>query len=118
MLGEILKPPELVPTPESGMTRLDVFAVTVMLPAAFPATFGAKIAWKVKLCPAVKLRGRVRPLKLNPLPAATAFEMLTVDFVGLVRVTATCELPVSATLPKLTLDGDEVTNPCDLVPVP
>jgi hypothetical protein len=116
VLGEMLKGPELAPTPESGITRLEVFAVTLIVPVAFPAIVGAKRALKVKLCPAVKLSGRLRPLRLNPLPEATAFEMLTVLFVGFVRVTAICVLLASATLPKATLDGDEVTSPC--VPVP
>lgn len=62
--------PGAVPVPESGMLRVGLDAVEVMvtLPLGLPADRGAKVTLKVELCPAVSVTGVVVPLRLYPVP--------------------------------------------------
>ena len=50
----------------------DPFDTTEILPLALPADVGAKVALKVKLCPAVRVMGGFKPLMLKPVPEAVA----------------------------------------------
>jgi hypothetical protein len=74
--------------PESGIPSVesDPFEVTLMLPLAAPLAVGAKVTVNEVLWPAVKVNGRVRPLKLNPEPVADAAEMVRLDPPELVSV--------------------------------
>lgn len=88
-----------------------------MLPLAAPLAVGANTAVKDALCPAFRVRGRVRPLRLNPLPLAVAAEIVRAVPPELVRVPdSDFELPV-CTLPKLKLAGFGETWP-GVIPVP
>ncbi len=80
--------PCVTPVPESGMLRLGSDAVEVMLtlPLAAPAEVGLNNTENDVLWPAVKVTGRVRPLKVNPVPVALAAEMVMVVPPVLVRV--------------------------------
>ena len=51
--------------------------LTVSVPLAAPATEGVKTALNVVLCPALIVIGRLGPVKLNPLPVATALDTVT-----------------------------------------
>lgn len=62
--------PGAVPVPESGILRvgLDAVELIVRLPLALPVDGGAKVTLKVALCPAVSVIGAVMPVRLNPVP--------------------------------------------------
>jgi len=91
--------------------------VMLMLPLAAPVVVGAYSTAKEVLCPAFKVTGTVRPLRLNPLPLAVAAEMVRAVPPELVSVPdSDCELPV-CTLPKLKLVGFGESCPC-ATPVP
>ena len=61
--------------------------VMVIVPLTAPATDGLNFAVKDVLAPGLKVRGSVRPLKLNPLPLAVAAEIVTFSPPELIRVT-------------------------------
>ena len=76
-----------------------------MLPAAFPATVGAKLAVSVAADPGLMLTGNVNPLALNPVPVTVAPEIVNVAFPEFVRVMFCVEPLPTFTFPKLTLLG-------------
>jgi hypothetical protein len=80
--------PCVTPVPERGMLRFGFDAVEVMLtlPLVAPAVVGLNSTENEVLWPAVKVTGRDRPLKLNPVPLALAAEMVMVVPPVLVRV--------------------------------
>ncbi len=59
---------------------------TERLPEALPATVGVKVALKLVLWPAVRVRGSESPLMLNPAPVPVACETVTLPVPVLVRV--------------------------------
>ncbi len=88
LVGFAVSVPGVTPVPESGMLRVgfDPLEVMVTLPLAAPAAVGAKSTENDVPCPAVRVMGRVSPLKLKPVPLAEAAEMVMVDPPVLVRV--------------------------------
>ena len=88
LVGVAVSAPGATPVPERGILRLglDPLEVMVTLPLAAPAVVGANFTENDVLWPAVKVTGRVRPLRLNPVPVALAAEMVRVDPPVLVRV--------------------------------
>jgi hypothetical protein len=70
------------------MLRLESEPVEVMLtlPLAAPLAVGEKSTVNDVLWPAVNVKGKVSPLKLNPVPLAAAAEMVTDDPPELVSV--------------------------------
>lgn len=83
----------------------------VRAPVAAPAAVGVKTALNVALWLAVRVIGRVGPVKLNPVPDATALEMVTLSPPVLVTTTATDLLVPTLTLPKFSLLGLAVRAP-------
>lgn len=81
-------PPWVTPVPESGMLKvgLEPLEVIVRLPLTAPAADGANFTVNDVLCPAFSVRGRVSPLKLKPEPVAEAAEIVTLVPPLLVRV--------------------------------
>jgi len=79
----------VTPVPESETRAGELVAVltTETLPEALPVTVGAKVAVKLVLWPAVRVRGSERPLMLNPVPVTVACETVTLPVPLLVRVT-------------------------------
>jgi hypothetical protein len=77
-----------VPLPDRGIVRdpLGAIETTEMLPVALPAELGVKVVPKVKLCPAVKIIGRVNPLMPKPIPVTLARVIVTLEPPELVRV--------------------------------
>ena len=67
------------PVPESETTAGELVAVlaTETLPEALPGVVGAKVAVKLVVWPAVRVRGSESPLMLKPAPATVACEMVT-----------------------------------------
>lgn len=72
--------PGTVPVPDNEMVRVELEAseVNEIVPLVAPAAAGAKVAPKVKLCPAIRVRGRLSPLMLNPLPLTLACDTVIV----------------------------------------
>jgi len=89
--------PGVTPVPESGMLRFGLPPLEVMLtlPLAVPAAVGAKLTVNEVLCPAVKVNGSDKPLKLNPDPLALAAEIVRLVPPLLVKVSDKLEvLPI------------------------
>ncbi len=106
------------PIPESETLAGELVAVltTETLPEALPATVGAKLAVKLVLCPAVRVRGSESPLMLNPLPFAVACETVTLPVPVLVRVTFSLALLPTVTFPRFRLAGVALSS--SVTPVP
>src|SRR5208282_2228810 len=117
--GFAVSVPWVTPVPESGMLRLGFEPVEVMLmvPLAAPLAVGEKSTVNVALWPAVKVKGKDSPLKLNPLPLAAAAETVRLDPPVLVRVSLNDFEVLTWTLPKARLVGFAVSVPC-VTPVP
>lgn len=58
-----------------------------MLPDDAPVAAGAYLAVKDELCPAARVKGRVKPEILNPVPEAVAAETTTLADPPFVSVT-------------------------------
>jgi hypothetical protein len=65
---------------------LDPLEVMLRLPLAAPLVAGEKSTVNEVLWPAVSVKGKDSPLKLNPLPLAAAAEMVRLEPPVLVRV--------------------------------
>jgi hypothetical protein len=119
LLGFGLNVPCVTPVPESGMFRFgfEPFDVIATLPLAEPLPAGLKVTVNDVLCPAFKVKGKVRPLKLYPDPLALAAEIVRLDPPVLVSVSDKLEFLPICTLPKAKLVGLGVKAPC-ATPVP
>ena len=71
--------------PDKAIVRLEP-EVMLTFPLAAPLVVGANSTVNDVLCPAFKVTGTVRPLRLNPLPLAEAAEMVSAVPPTLVRV--------------------------------
>jgi|SRR6266404_877973 len=94
-----------MPVPLNEIVAGELVAVltTLMLPATAPVVVGAKLAVSGKLWPAASVTPAEKPVTLNPAPAATTCEMLTLPVPVFVSVKACdVELPTNV-LPKLKL---------------
>ena len=91
--------------------------VMLTVPLTEPLAVGAKPTVNDVLWPAVKVKGKGSPLKLNPVPLAAAAEIVRLDPPVLVSVSDKLELLPSCTLPNARLVGFAVNVPC-VTPVP
>lgn len=84
---EVNWPPEM-PLPDRVIIKagFEAFEAIAIPPLVLPTTFGVKRTLKVTLCPLFRLKGRLKPLKLNPSPVTVACEIVTVDLPELVNV--------------------------------
>src|SRR5262245_46568907 len=57
-----------LPLRETTVGELEALLDNDRLPVTLPAAVGANFTWKVALCPAAKVAGRVTPLRLKPAP--------------------------------------------------
>ena len=64
----------------------ELFEVMLTLPLAAPLAVGEKSTVNDVLWPAVNVKGKDRPLKLNPVPLAVAAEIVRLEPPVLVRV--------------------------------
>lgn len=80
--------PAETPVPDTAIARLgfDAFETTATVPLTVPPACGVKRTLKVTLCPWLRLKGRLRPLKLNPAPVTVACDMVTVELLEFVNV--------------------------------
>lgn len=88
-------------------------------PVTVPAVVGANVTLTARFAPAAMVKGKVRPVTLNPAPVVVTEKTVTLELPVLLRV-ADCvaELPTS-TLPNERLVGDAVsTNVGGAVAVP
>lgn len=119
LLGFDVITPAVAPVPDKGMVRvgLDASEVMLMLPLADPDAIGAKVKVKLVLCPALKVRGVLTPPSAKPDPLTATCEIVMLDELELVTVSASdCVLP-TVTLPKFKLEGFEPRDP-EPVPLP
>ena len=119
LLGFDVIAPAVAPVPDNGMVRLglDASEVMLMLPLADPDAIGAKVKVKLVLCPALKVRGVLIPPSAKPDPLTATCEIVMLDELELVTVSASdCVLP-TVTLPKFKLAGFEPRDPA-AVPLP
>jgi len=79
--------------------------VIVTLPVTLPVAAGAKVTFKVAVCPGVRIVPADTPLALKPAPEMLTFEIVTLELPELVSVTARVLLAPVFTLPKLKLVG-------------
>jgi hypothetical protein len=119
LVGFAVSVPGVTPVPESGILKLESEAVEVMLtlPVAAPLVVGEKRTVNEVLWPAVNVKGKVSPLKLNLVPLAVAAEIVRFDPPVLVRVPDKFALLPTCTLPKARLVGFAVSVP-GVTPVP
>src|SRR5271169_6179444 len=88
LVGFAASAPGVTPVPESGMLKLGFEPLEVMLtlPLAAPLAVGEKSTVKDLLWPAVSVKGKDRPLRLNPVPLAVAAEIVRLEPPVLVSV--------------------------------
>lgn len=91
--------------------------VIEMLPLPAPADAGEKVALKLALCAALRIKGVDNPLMLKPVPETPPCEIVTMlvpEFVSVI----VCDPPLpTRTLPKLKLEGVAVRVPCTAAPL-
>jgi len=107
LVGLAPRAPGVTPVPESGMLKLgfEPFEAMLTLPLAPPLAVGLKSTVNEVLWPALNVKGKDSPVRLNPLPLAVAAEIVRLDPPEFVRVPASdFELPIWM-LPKLKLVG-------------
>jgi hypothetical protein len=108
-----------VPVPDSEIVNLesDALEITATLPLAVPAEVGRKTAPKVKLCPGIRVSGRLSPLRLKPAPVTGAWVTFTLVPPVLVSVSDKVWLLPTCTLPKLSGEVVADSDP-GVAPVP
>jgi len=87
------------------------------VPLAEPLVVGEKSTVKDVLWPAVNVKGKTSPLKLNPVPLAVAAEIVRPVPPVLVRVSDKLVLLPTWTLPNARVVGFAASTPC-VMPVP
>ena len=79
-----------------------------MLPERLPVAGGTIFVFNVLLCPAGIVIGNETPVTENPSPAATTFEIVNVEALGLVIVSNWDIVAPTPTVPNATLVGNTV----------
>jgi hypothetical protein len=79
--GETVNSPAAVPVPEREIVSVafEALDITEMLPVTAPVFCGANIPLNVRLCPAVRVTGKLRPGTLNPAPVTFTWVMVTLE---------------------------------------
>ena len=111
--------PGAVATADTGTltTGFAASVVTAMLPLALPADCGAKVTVKLLRWPAARVRGKLSPLILKPLPVTVAWRTVRSELPELIRVADWVWLAPIFTLPKARLVGKTASCPAPM-PVP
>ena len=97
-----------LPDPDSETVNGELVALLVMvtLPELLPVVVGANVTLSTVDCPAARVSGTVRPVKLNPVPLTLAWETNTLEFPELVRARLCAVLVPVVMLPKLSDMGE------------
>ena len=80
------------------------------MPATLPVAAGAKVTFKVDVCPGVRIAPADTPLGLKPAPEMLTFEIVTSELPEFVSVTARALLEPVFTFPKPKLVGLALSN--------
>jgi hypothetical protein len=89
-----------------------------MVPPTDPLVVGAKTTPKVKLCPGVKVKGRVKLLTLKAPVLAVACVIVTLEPPEFVSDSDNVWLLPTCTLPKLRVGAATLSDPAVSPPVP
>lgn len=84
---------------------------TEMDPVALPPVVGANTVPKVKLCPVVKVRGKLNPVIRKPVPETFAWLTVTVLLPVLVKVSDKVLVLLSGTVEKSRLESLALNAP-------
>ena len=105
--------PAVTPDPLSGILRVGFEASLLMarLPLTDPFVCGANCTLKLFDCPAARLKGRLIPLTLYPLPLAAAWLIFTVVPPEFVSAIESVWLVPVCTFPKARLEGFDSSDP-------
>jgi hypothetical protein len=120
LVGLAATSPGITPVPDNEIFKVELDALLVKLrfPLTLPLDCGENRTLNDVLCPAFRVRGNVRPLKLMPVPVTFACEIVTLEPPELVKVSMRLfELPV-CTLPKPSVAGFGLSVPGGNTPVP
>src|SRR5437879_5998534 len=81
---------EVTPAPLNALVEgeLGAWLTSETLPVMLPVFAGAKATLKVVFCPGVRVRGKLSPPTLRPLPETLAWETVTLALPELVMVKA------------------------------
>jgi len=79
VVGVMLSCPGLDPEPVRPMLRFVLPAVAIRFPVTEAADWGVNVILNVRLCPAVSVIGRLRPLMANPVPVNEMFEIVILE---------------------------------------
>src|SRR5713101_5763229 len=111
--------PETVVVPAMEMVSVGFAAseITEIDPVALPPEVGANTVPKVKLCPALKVRGRLSPVTLKPVPETLAWVTVTLVPPVLVRVSDKVLVLPTGTLLKSRLESLVLNTPAIAVAV-
>lgn len=111
--------PGLAPAPDNATLRLltEPSAVSARLPLAFPLLWGVNVTLKVRLWPAFKVVGTLKPLVANPAPVTVAVERCSNDPPVFVRICECDWVLPTCTVPKAMLVGFAARAP-GVRPVP
>src|SRR5205807_621378 len=89
------------------------------LPVMLPVFAGAKATLKFVFCPGVRVRGKLSPPTLRPLPEAWTWARLNLALPVFVKVVFYLLRIPTPTFPKLALGGvTEICGCCGWTPVP
>jgi hypothetical protein len=99
--------PAGIPLPDSAIVKcgFEAFETIAIPPVVLPPILGVKRMLKVMLCPLFRLRGKLRPYKLNPAPVTVVCKIVTVELPELVNVSCWVRLLPTWIFPKLKLSG-------------
>ena len=90
--------------------ELDALLTTETLPVTLPVAAGAKVTFKVTICPEVTISPADTPLAVKPGPEIVTFEIVILELPELVSVTPRLLLP-TFTFPKLRADAPATSRP-------
>lgn len=72
LAGFAARDPEAKPDPARPIVAVGTVPENATLPLALPADCGAKVTVKPAVCPGANVKGKFKPLRLKPVPVATA----------------------------------------------
>jgi len=93
-----------MPAPDRLILAVAALLATDTLPDIEPAADGAKVTFKLALCPGVRMVPDM-PEAVKPAPEMLVLEMFTFEVPEFVKATLKLLLVPTVVLPKLKLDG-------------
>jgi len=121
LLGLTSSFPAATPFPETATLTIGAEArllLSAILPAGLPAPCGVNTTVSTALCPGLSVRGSEGEVKLKDVSEAVALAMVRVCVVWFVRVSVSCLLLPTTTVPKSMLLAETVIAPLPPDPPP